>query len=112
MKLLWFITTLSTLVTCASCSRSGGDGSALAQNGTRPGPEGTPVSVTKAQQRDLVDLIDLTRNLTADEQVTVYAKVPRSIINGSRIFMTGTPMFCRARMSIKLVPAMAWRAAS
>jgi RND family efflux transporter MFP subunit len=72
MKLVCFITTLSTLVTCASCSRSGGAGSALAQSGTTP----ITVSVTKAQQRDLVDRIDLTGNLTADEQVTVYAKVP------------------------------------
>ncbi len=73
MKLLWFITALSTLVvTCASCSRSGGAGSALAQSGTTP----ITVSVTKAQQRDLVDRIDLTGNLNADEQVTVYAKVP------------------------------------
>ncbi len=59
MKLLWFITTLSTLATCASCSRSGGAGSALAQSGTP-----ITVSVTKAQQRDLVDRIDLTGSLT------------------------------------------------
>ena len=72
MKLLWFITTLSTLLTCASCSRSGGDGSALAQSGPAP----VTVSVAKAQIRDLADRIDLTGNLTADEQVTVYAKVP------------------------------------
>jgi multidrug efflux pump subunit AcrA (membrane-fusion protein) len=72
MKLLWFITTLSMLLTCASCSRSGGAGSALAQNGPAP----VTVSIAKAQIRDLADRIDLTGNLTADEQVTVYAKVP------------------------------------
>ncbi len=72
MKLLWFITIFSTLIACSACSRSGGAGSALAQTGTTE----VPVSVTKAQQRDLVDRIDLTGSLTADEQVTVYAKVP------------------------------------
>ncbi len=77
MKLLWFITTFSTLITCASCSRNGGADSALAQTGTAP----ITITVTKAQQRDLVDRIDLTGNLTADEQVTVYAKVPGYLKN-------------------------------
>ena len=72
MKLLSLLTTLSTLLTCASCSRSGGAGSALAQNGPAP----VTVSVAKAQRRGLADRIDLTGNLTADEQVTVYAKIP------------------------------------
>ena len=72
MKLLSLLTILSTLIACSACSRSGGAGSALAQSGTTT----ITVSVTKAQQRDLLDRIDLTGNLTADEQVTVYAKVP------------------------------------
>ena len=77
MKLLSLLTILSTLIACSACSRSGGAGSALAQTGTAP----ITVSVTKAQQRDLVDRIDLTGNLTADEQVTVYAKVPGYLKN-------------------------------
>ena len=60
MKRLWFITIFSTLIACSACSRSGGAGSALAQTGS------VTVSTTKAQQRDLVDRIDLTGNLTAD----------------------------------------------
>ena len=68
MKLLCLIIILSA---CAACSRSSA-GPALAQTGTVP----VTVSVAKAQQRDLADRIDLTGNLTADEQVTVYAKVP------------------------------------
>ena len=47
MKLLSLLTTLSTLLTCASCSRSGGAGSALAQNGPAP----VTVSVTIAPIR-------------------------------------------------------------
>jgi RND family efflux transporter MFP subunit len=77
MKLLSLLTILSTLIACYACSRSGGAGSALAQTGTTE----VTVSVTKAQQRDLVDRIDLTGNLTADEQVTVYAKVPGYLKN-------------------------------
>ncbi len=76
MKLLWFITIFSTLIACSACSRSGA-GSALAQTGSVP----VTVSTTKAQQRDLVDRIDLTGNLTADEQVTVYAKGPGYLKN-------------------------------
>ncbi|MGI8743438.1 MAG: efflux RND transporter periplasmic adaptor subunit [Bryobacteraceae bacterium] len=71
MRTLWLITLFSTLIACVACSRSGA-GSALAQAGPAP----VTVSVTKAQQRDLVDRIDLTGSLTADEQVTVYAKIP------------------------------------
>ena len=71
MRTLWLITLFSALIACVGCSRSGA-GSALAQAGPVP----VTVSVTKAQQRDLVDRIDLTGSLTADEQVTVYAKIP------------------------------------
>ena len=71
MKTLSLITLFSALITCVACSRSE-TGSALAQTGPAP----VTVSVTKAQQRDLVDRIDLAGHLTADEQVTVYAKIP------------------------------------
>jgi len=72
MKLLPLIMVISVLVACAACSRSGGAGSALAQTSLAP----VTVSTEKAQQRDLADRIDLTGILTADEQVTVYAKIP------------------------------------
>lgn len=72
MKFLWLIAAIPLLTICAACSRSGGAGAALAQGA----PAQVTVSTTRAQQRDLADRIDLTGNLTADEQVTVYAKVP------------------------------------
>jgi RND family efflux transporter MFP subunit len=59
------------VIVCAGCSRTAPN-AALAQ--TAPGT--VIVSTAKAQKRDLVDKIDLTGNLTADEQVPVYAKVP------------------------------------
>ncbi len=72
MKLLRLVTVLSMLAVGTACSHSAGNGSAAAE--TAPAP--VTVSTAKAQQRDLMDRIDLTGNLTADEQVTVYAKVP------------------------------------
>ena len=71
MRTLLSVALFSTLIACVACSRSGA-GSAL----TQAGPAPVTVSVTKAQRRDLVDRIDLTGSLTADEQVTVYAKIP------------------------------------
>jgi RND family efflux transporter MFP subunit len=71
MKLLPLIIMISALIACAACSRSGGAASALAQTSLA-----VTVSTEKAQQRDLTDRIDLTGILTADEQVTVYAKIP------------------------------------
>lgn len=71
MKPLLFGTLTVIAILCNGCSR-GSPNSALAQ--TTPAP--ITVSTAKAQKRDLVDKIDLTGNLTADEQVTIYAKVP------------------------------------
>ncbi len=72
MKLLPLIIVISALIACAACSRSGGADSALAQTSLAP----VTVSTEKAQHRDLADRIDLTGILTADGQVTVYAKIP------------------------------------
>jgi RND family efflux transporter MFP subunit len=71
MKAFLLTMPVAMLIVCAGCSRSG-SGSALAQ--TTPGL--ITVSTAKAQKRDLVDRIDLAGSLTADEQVSVYAKVP------------------------------------
>jgi RND family efflux transporter MFP subunit len=71
MNILTATSLVAIGVACTGCSRST-SGSALAQTSIAPITVGT----AKAQQRDLVDRIDLAGNLTADEQVTVYAKVP------------------------------------
>jgi multidrug efflux pump subunit AcrA (membrane-fusion protein) len=72
MKILCLIMLIPMLIGFASCSRSGAADPALAQ--TVPAP--VTVSTATAQQRDLVDRMDLAGSLTADEQVTVYAKIP------------------------------------
>lgn len=71
MKVLLLTTPVAMLIVCAGCTRSSSS-SVLAQ--TSPGP--VTVSTAKAQKRDLVDRIGLAGSLTADEQVSVYAKVP------------------------------------
>src|SRR6516164_6110036 len=71
MNILCLTALAAMAVVCTGCSRSSSN-SALAQTSVAPITVGT----AKAQQRDLVDRIDLTGNLTGDEQVTVYAKVP------------------------------------
>jgi RND family efflux transporter MFP subunit len=71
MKLLLVMTVATIVIVSSSCSRSGPN-AALAQ--TAPGR--ITVSTAKAQPRDLADQISLTGNLTADEQITIYAKVP------------------------------------
>src|SRR5260370_443023 len=71
MKTVCLTIMIPILMGCVACSRNGDADAALAR--TAPSP--VTVSTAKAQQRDLADQISLAGTLTADEQVTVYAKV-------------------------------------
>jgi RND family efflux transporter MFP subunit len=66
-----FFLTIPLAIVCASCSKKD---AAVAPAQTSQAP--VTVSTVKAQVRDLSDRIELTGQLTPDEQVTVYAKVP------------------------------------
>lgn len=71
MKSLRLIPVLSVLLASAGCSRWQGADAGVAQAAPAP----VVVSTVRAPKRDLVDRIELTGAITADEQVTVYAKV-------------------------------------
>src|SRR6266581_1990018 len=72
MKHFCLLLMIPLLIGGSGCSRNG----AAQVTPAGGAPSAITVSTARAQQRDLVDRIDLTGNLTADEQVSVYAKVP------------------------------------
>ncbi len=77
MKPVFLLLTIPFLIISSGCSRN----SAAQAPPAASAPSTITVSTAKAQQRDLVDRIDLTGNLTADEQVAVYAKIPGYLKN-------------------------------
>src|SRR5262249_26447073 len=77
MKPVFLFLPIPLLIVSSGCSRN----SAAQEHPAAAAPNAITVSTAKAQQRDLADRIDLAGNLTADEQVAVYAKIPGYLKN-------------------------------